>query len=37
MYILNTKMIDRIPLKPTSIEREVFPLMAKDSIIIVFT
>eukprot|EP00828_Plagiopyla_frontata_P009180 TRINITY_DN1470_c0_g1_i4.p1 TRINITY_DN1470_c0_g1~~TRINITY_DN1470_c0_g1_i4.p1 ORF type:complete len:363 (-),score=70.00 TRINITY_DN1470_c0_g1_i4:145-1233(-) len=30
MYLLNTKMIDRIPMKPTSIEREVFPLMAKD-------
>lgn len=23
-------MIDRIPLKPTSIEREVFPIMARD-------
>ena len=30
IYLLNTKMIDRIPLKPTSIEREVFPIMARD-------
>jgi mannose-1-phosphate guanylyltransferase len=27
LYVLNTKIIKRIPLKPTSIEREIFPLM----------
>ena len=26
-------MIERIPLKPTSIEREIFPEMAKDGVI----
>ena len=31
MYIFNTKILNRIELKPTSIEREVFPAMAKDS------
>jgi len=30
LYIFNTSMINRIELKPTSIEREIFPLMAKD-------
>lgn len=30
LYILNTEVIERIPMKPTSIEREVFPLLAKD-------
>ena len=30
LYLFNTSMIDRIPLKPTSIEREIFPLMASD-------
>ncbi|KAJ5076281.1 mannose-1-phosphate guanyltransferase beta [Anaeramoeba ignava] len=30
IYILNINTIDRIQLKPTSIEREVFPLMAKE-------
>jgi len=30
MYIFNPSMIDRIPLKPTSIEKEVFPNMARE-------
>eukprot|EP00493_Phyllostaurus_siculus_P018061 UN18343 len=30
MYILNKSIIKRIPNKPTSIERDVFPAMAKD-------
>jgi len=30
LYILNKAMIDRIPEKPTSIERETFPKMAAD-------
>lgn len=30
MYIFNPKMLDRIQLKPTSIEKEVFPSMAED-------
>lgn len=30
LYIFNANMIDRIPLKPTSIEREIFPKMCED-------
>lgn len=30
LYILNRAMIDRIPDKPTSIEREIFPKMAAE-------
>jgi mannose-1-phosphate guanylyltransferase len=30
LYLLNVSMIDRIELKPTSIEREIFPKMAAD-------
>jgi len=30
LYIFSTKILDRIPLKPTSIEKEVFPFMAED-------
>ncbi|XP_076634179.1 GDP-mannose pyrophosphorylase B [Colletes latitarsis] len=30
MYILNPSVLKRIELKPTSIEKEVFPLMAQD-------
>jgi mannose-1-phosphate guanylyltransferase len=30
MYLFNPSMIDRIPVKPTSIEREIFPAMASD-------
>lgn len=33
MYILNPAVLDRIQLKPTSIEKEVFPLMAKDGVL----
>jgi mannose-1-phosphate guanylyltransferase len=31
LYLFNISMLDRIPLKPTSIEREIFPLMVNDS------
>ena len=31
MYIFNTSIIDRIPLEPTSIEKEVFPKMASEN------
>ena len=31
LYIFNAKMISRIPKKPTSIEREIFPVMAKEN------
>lgn len=30
MYIFNPSILDRIELKPTSIEKEVFPVMAQD-------
>jgi len=30
LYIFSTSILDRIPLKPTSIEKEVFPYMADD-------
>lgn len=30
LYILNTSVLSRIELKPTSIEKEVFPFMAQD-------
>lgn len=30
LYLFSTSMIDRIPCKPTSIEREIFPVMAGD-------
>ncbi|KAJ3175804.1 mannose-1-phosphate guanyltransferase [Irineochytrium annulatum] len=30
IYIFNTKILDRIPNKPTSIEKDVFPHMARD-------
>ena len=30
LYLLNVSVIDRIDLKPTSIEREIFPKMAAD-------
>ncbi|CAL8091403.1 unnamed protein product [Calicophoron daubneyi] len=29
IYLLNTSVVDKIPLQPTSIEKETFPLMAK--------
>jgi mannose-1-phosphate guanylyltransferase len=37
LNLLNVSMIDRIELKPTSIEREIFPKMASDGQIFVFT
>ncbi|PFH33200.1 GDP-D-mannose pyrophosphorylase [Besnoitia besnoiti] len=30
LYVLNTSVIDRIQLRPTSIEKEIFPQMAKE-------
>jgi mannose-1-phosphate guanylyltransferase len=30
MYLFNANIIKRIPMKPTSIERETFPAMAED-------
>jgi mannose-1-phosphate guanylyltransferase len=30
MYLFNADILKRIPLKPTSIEREIFPAMAED-------
>ena len=30
LYLFNVSMIDRIPLQPCSIEREIFPKMADD-------
>ena len=30
IYIFNTRMLSRVSLKPTSIEREVFPVMAQE-------
>ena len=30
LYIFKTSVIDRVEMKPTSIEKEVFPRMAKD-------
>lgn len=30
LYLFNTSVIDRIPMKPTSIEREIFPKMAEE-------
>lgn len=33
LYLFSTSMIERIPLKPTSIEREIFPAMAADGVI----
>ncbi|KNC79663.1 mannose-1-phosphate guanyltransferase beta [Sphaeroforma arctica JP610] len=31
LYLFETSMLDRIELRPTSIEKEIFPLMAHDS------
>ena len=30
MYIFNVSILDRIELRPTSIEKEIFPVMAAD-------
>ena len=30
MYIFNVSILDRIELRPTSIEKEIFPAMAAD-------
>lgn len=31
MYIFNSSILERIEIKPTSIEKEVFPVMAKEN------
>lgn len=36
MYILNTSVLSRIELKPTSIEKEVFPFMSNDKQLFAF-
>lgn len=36
VYVLNKSVLDRIPKRKTSIEREVFPLMASDAQLCVF-
>ena len=33
MYLFNAEILKRIPLKPTSIEREIFPAMAEDQVL----
>lgn len=30
IYLFNTSVLDRIEMKPTSIEREIFPIMAQE-------
>ena len=37
LYLFNTSIIDRIENRPTSIEREIFPKMAADKDLFVFT
>jgi mannose-1-phosphate guanylyltransferase len=36
LYLLNVSVIDRIEMKPTSIEREIFPKMAADNNLFVY-
>jgi mannose-1-phosphate guanylyltransferase len=36
IYVLNKSVLDRIELRPTSIEREIFPLIAKDKALACF-
>lgn len=36
MYIFNPSMLDRIEVKPTSIEKEIFPIMAKEEQLFAF-
>ena len=36
LYLLNVSVIDRIEMRPTSIEREIFPKMAADNNLFVF-
>jgi mannose-1-phosphate guanylyltransferase len=33
IYVLNPSVLDRIELRPTSIERDVFPKMARDGVL----
>ncbi|KAM0935652.1 putative nucleotidyltransferase [Dioscorea sansibarensis] len=33
IYLLNTSVLDRIPLQPTSIERQVFPAIAEEGLL----
>uniref|UniRef100_A0A915IPV8 mannose-1-phosphate guanylyltransferase n=1 Tax=Romanomermis culicivorax TaxID=13658 RepID=A0A915IPV8_ROMCU len=36
LYIFNASILERIPLKPTSIEKEIFPFMASDGQLFAF-
>jgi mannose-1-phosphate guanylyltransferase len=37
IYVINPSVLDRIELRPTSIEREVFPHIAADNKLFAFT
>ena len=37
IYILSPKVLDRIELRPTSIEKETFPLITRDKGLFAFT
>ena len=37
IYVLSPKVLDRIELRPTSIEKETFPLIARDNALFAFT
>lgn len=37
IYVLSPRVLDRIELRPTSIEKETFPLIARDSALFAFT
>lgn len=36
IYIFNPSILDRIEIKPTSIEKEVFPIMAQENQLFAF-
>ena len=37
IYVLSPHVLDRIELRPTSIEKETFPLIARDNALYAFT
>ncbi len=37
IYVLSPRVLDRIELRPTSIEKETFPLIARDNALYAFT
>ena len=37
IYVLSPRVLDRIELRPTSIEKETFPLIARDAALFAFT